>query len=214
MATDDNLASERESRSALSLRERKKDSTRRALAERALHLALEQGYHGFTIADLVDDVGVSRRTFSNYFASKADCIAAVADGWLDDVLDAIRSAPADTSLSEVLRTGLMLVAQQGTDRWGRLQPMISSEPELAAQMLACDEAYVDMVADAVADRAGLAPDDIRVRMVASFAVTAGREVLVRWSSGGQSGGDAALATLMEAAFSIIDATGLAPAPTT
>ncbi len=68
----------------LGLRERKKDATRRALAERALSMARERGYHGFTIADLVEDVGVSRRTFSNYFSSKAECLAAVTEGWLDD----------------------------------------------------------------------------------------------------------------------------------
>ena len=68
------------------LRERKKDATRRALAERAFDLAGQRGFDGFTIAELVADVDVSRRTFSNYFASKADCIAAVTDGWLDDVL--------------------------------------------------------------------------------------------------------------------------------
>ncbi len=195
------------------LRERKKDATRRALAERALELAIERGYHGFTIADLVADVGVSRRTFSNYFAGKAEAIAAVTDGWLDDVLAAIRSAPDDASLSDVLQTGLIAVARQGTARWGTLQPLMDAEPDLAAQMLAGDEAVVDVIAEEVATRSGLPTDDIRVRLLAAFAVTAGREVLTRWASAGRAGGDTALAGLLESAFSIIDISRLTGPPT-
>jgi AcrR family transcriptional regulator len=58
------------------LRASKKRSTRATLAEAALELTRERGYDGFTITDLVDRVGVSRRTFSNYFAGKAECVAA------------------------------------------------------------------------------------------------------------------------------------------
>lgn len=190
------------------LRERKKDATRRALAERAMALAIERGYHGFTIADLVAEVGVSRRTFSNYFTGKAECIAAVTEGWLDDVLTAIRDAPPGASLADVLRTGLIAVARQGTRRWGALQPLVDDEPELAAQMLADDGAIIELVGAEVAAHAGLDTDDIRVRLLASFAVTAGREVLRRWVSNGQAGGDAALAALLESAFSLIDANAL------
>ncbi|HET8590950.1 MAG TPA: TetR/AcrR family transcriptional regulator [Nakamurella sp.] len=196
------------------LRERKKDATRRALAERAMQLAVRHGYHGFTIADLVADVGVSRRTFSNYFASKADCIAAVTEGWLDDVLDAIRRAPVPASLAEVMQSGLMAVARQGTERWGALQPLIDAEPEIAAQILAGDDAVIDLVAGEVAARTGLDTDDIRVRLLAAFAVTAGREVLRRWASTGKAGGDVALAGLLESAFSIIDVSRLTGTPRT
>lgn len=194
------------------LRERKKDATRRALAERALHLALTRGYDGFTIAELVGDVGVSRRTFSNYFTGKAECIAAVTDGWLDDVLDAIRDAPSDASLLDVLQTGLIAVARQGTARWGTLQSLADSEPELAAQLLAGDEAVAAMVGEEVAARAGLDAGDIRVRLLAGFAVTAGREVLSRWAASGRATDNAELAALLESAFSIINPEGLNTQP--
>lgn len=191
------------------LRERKKDATRRALAERAFALAGQRGFDGFTIAELVADVDVSRRTFSNYFASKADCIAAVTDGWLDDVLDAIRDAPRDASLLEVLHTGLTAVAHQGVERWGMLQSLAASEPELQARMLAGDEAVADLVSHEVASRTGLAADDIRVRLLAGFAVTAGREVLTRWALSGRSADNAELAALLDSAFSILNPEALA-----
>ncbi len=194
------------------LRERKKDETRRALAERALRLATERGYHAFTIAELVADVGVSRRTFSNYFASKAECVAAVTDGWLDDVLAAIRDAPADASLLDVLQTGLIAVARQGTERWGALQTLADGEPELAAQVLAGDEAVAELIGTEVAARAGLREGDIRVRLLAGFAVTAGREVLSRWVASGRPGRNSELVDLLESAFSIINPGGLQARP--
>lgn len=194
------------------LRERKKDATRRALAEHALELALQRGFAGFTIAELVADVGVSRRTFSNYFASKADCIAAVTEGWLDDVLEAIRLAPADASLLEVLQTGLIAVAQEGAARWGALQSVADAEPDLQARLLAGDEAVAELVSGEVSARSGLAADDIRVRLVAGFAVTAGREVLTRWAKQDRPGDNAELAALLETAFSVLNPEGLAPPP--
>lgn len=192
------------------LRERKKDATRRALAETALRLTRERGLDGFTISELTDRVGVSRRTFSNYFPSKADCVAAVAEGWLDDVLQAIRRAPADASLLEVLHTGLIEVARQGAQRWAALQEVVDTEPELAARALAGDEAVAEVVGTEVAHRTGLDPDDIRVRLLASFAVTAGREVLTRWTTSGDTTDNAELAALLDSAFSILDPEGLRP----
>lgn len=194
------------------LRERKKDATRRALAERALALALTSGYSGFTIAELVEDVGVSRRTFSNYFASKAEAVAAVTDGWLDDVLDAIRDAPARASLVDILQRALTAVAQEGVERWGALQALADTEPELQAQMLASDEAIADLAAREVALRVGCDVDDIRVRLIARFAVTAGREVLCQWAALGADATDARLADLLTAAFSILNPRALDSRP--
>lgn len=193
----------------IGLRERKKDQTRRALAERAFVLAQSRGFGGFTISELVADVGVSRRTFSNYFASKAECLAAVVEGWLDDVLDAIRQAPADASFLQVLHTGLTAVAGQGVERWGGLQALADREPELAARMLADDEAVAEQVADEIAGRSGLDRSDIRVRLLASFAIAAGREVLCRWAALGEAADNAALGSLLSDAFSILNPDALA-----
>jgi AcrR family transcriptional regulator len=195
-----------------SLRERKKDQTRRALAERAFELAQERGFGGFTISELVADVGVSRRTFSNYFASKAECLAAVLDGWLDDVLEAIRQAPRDASLVQVMHAGLTAVATQGVQRWGALQMLAASEPGLAACMLADDEMVVDQVAAAISARSGPDSSDIRVRLLASFAITAGREVLCRWTALGDAADNAALGRLLSDAFSILNPDALAGPP--
>jgi AcrR family transcriptional regulator len=56
------------------LRTRKKAATRQSLHEAALRLAMAHGLDGVTVEDIADEAGVSRRTFSNYFANKEEAI--------------------------------------------------------------------------------------------------------------------------------------------
>lgn len=42
-------------------------------------LTAERGLNGFTIEELCDEVGVSRRTFFNYFPSKEEAVIGVAE---------------------------------------------------------------------------------------------------------------------------------------
>lgn len=59
-----------------SLRERKKLATRSALHASALALVVERGHDAVTVEEICEPVGVSARTFFNYFPSK---LAAVFD---------------------------------------------------------------------------------------------------------------------------------------
>ncbi len=199
--------------SAAGLRERKKDATRRALAETALNLALEHGYAAVTIADITDAVGVSRRTFSNYFAGKAECVAAVAEGWFDDIAQAITDAPADHPLDVILCESLMRVAADLPDRWERFFGLFHGEPELKAAVIASDEVNVEQLADAIAERCGLPHGDIRARMLAAYGNLAGRACLEKWVLDGRPGGADGFQAQLTLAFSIIDLGSLTGRPT-
>ncbi|RPE78415.1 MULTISPECIES: TetR/AcrR family transcriptional regulator [unclassified Frondihabitans] len=59
--------------------------TRAALVARARHLTARKGLTGFTIQELCDQVGVSRRTFFNYFPTKESAVLGVENG-LDSAL--------------------------------------------------------------------------------------------------------------------------------
>lgn len=55
---------------ASGLRERKKEQTRQALEETILRLVIEKGYENVTVEEVCEQVGISRKTFFNYFSSK------------------------------------------------------------------------------------------------------------------------------------------------
>ncbi len=186
------------------LRKRKKDATRRALAEAALTLALERGYAAVTIADITDAVGVSRRTFSNYFAGKAECMAAVAEGWFDDIGQAISDAPMGQPLDVILCESLLRVAADLPERWERFFGLFHDEPELKAAVVASDEVNVEQLGDAIADRCGLPRGDIRARMLAAYGNLAGSTCLERWVLAGRPHGADGFRDQLTLAFSIID----------
>ena len=54
----------------LGLRERKKEQTRQALEKAILCLVIEKGYEEVTVEEVCQKVGISRKTFFNYFSSK------------------------------------------------------------------------------------------------------------------------------------------------
>ena len=81
--------------SAESLRDRKKAAPRQALHEVALRHALREGLDNVTVERIADEVGVSRRTFSNYFANKEDAILHGERERTRKLLDLLRSRPAD-----------------------------------------------------------------------------------------------------------------------
>lgn len=62
---------------SLSLRERKRTDTFKALHDAAAELVLEHGLNNVTVDEIADRAGVSPRTFFNYFPSKEDAVLGV-----------------------------------------------------------------------------------------------------------------------------------------
>jgi len=192
------------------LRESKKLSTRTALVDCALRLTEERGYDGFTISELVELVGVSRRTFSNYFAGKAECIAVVSERWLDAALDQIDSIPDEVPLMAVLGGVLEKLADQSArDRTG-FPILAGTGSELVTATDAVQITHAERIAALIADRTGIAVDDVRVTLLAQFCLAAGRACTGRWVVAGRPGGPAALAAELELALSLIDPSRLVP----
>jgi hypothetical protein len=82
--------------------------------------------------------------------------------------------------------------------------LLHDEPELKAMVGAIDEASCEQLVQVVAPRLGLEVDDIRVRMLSSFGILAGRTCLEDWVLRGRPAGSESFAAQLELALSIID----------
>lgn len=87
----------------IGLRERKKIKARLAIERAALELVLERGYDGTTVEDICERAEVSKKTFFNYFPSKAAVISGrMADFPEADQLVAMMEAHSEMCYLDVL----------------------------------------------------------------------------------------------------------------
>lgn len=159
--------------SVSTLRERKKAATRLSLHEAALRLAMAGGLDSVTIDDIADAVGVSRRTFSNYFANKEDAVLHADRERTRRMLDLVRGRPAAETSWLALRQAAGELYRQTTlpdpDRLAQLR-LLRRHPSLLARQAADQMALERDLADALVDRGD---DDAELPrlMAATFLAT-------------------------------------------
>ncbi|MBA8989586.1 AcrR family transcriptional regulator [Curtobacterium pusillum] len=168
----------------MSTTERTRALRRRMIVE-ARRSTVEHGLHGFTIEQLCDTVGVSRRTFFNHFASKEDVVLGIELHANEDVLvdfAAGRAVPTDLDpLGSIVGLAIEHVHLVGLDRADEalVRQVFEREPALVARFLSATDVQLAKVTDAVGQRFGWTdPDDRRPRLVVETAagllkVTAG-----------------------------------------
>ncbi len=186
------------------LRERKKAETRRELSAAAVRLCLARGYELVTVADIADAAGVSRRTFSNYFAGKAECVAAFGHHLADEIVELAGRAPAGTELGVVLRRGMHDFADRLDAGFDDFMLLMQREPDLMAAGIATEAVVVDQLAGVLAALSGTASSDIRVRAFAVCCISIVKISFDRWIADGRPDGTAGLDRLLERAFSVVN----------
>ncbi|MGN9839644.1 TetR/AcrR family transcriptional regulator [Nonomuraea sp. H19] len=92
------------------LRERKKEQTRRRIAEVALRLFDERGYEAVTVNEIAEAAGVAKVTLFTYFPAK-DCL--VTDGVKDDLAAIVAGRGEGCSPIGALRRHYRSMAAQG-----------------------------------------------------------------------------------------------------
>src|SRR3954447_25654665 len=75
------------------LRERKKEQTRRQIAETARRLFGERGFEQVTVAEIARAADVSAQTVFNYFPTKEDLVYWRLGDFEDELLTAVRERP-------------------------------------------------------------------------------------------------------------------------
>ncbi|MBN2622374.1 MAG: TetR family transcriptional regulator [Acidimicrobiales bacterium] len=171
------------STTATGLRERKKERTRRAIADVALDLFESRGYGQTTVDDIAAAADVSPRTFFRYFASKDEAVFERADDVREAFTALLSSRPDDEPLLVSLREiGNALISRELVDeaRLRRLLVLIQAEPALRSRYNHLIDLIESELTVWAADRLGAAPTDLRPRLVAAAVLAARRVATDTW----------------------------------
>lgn len=167
------------------LRTRKKAATRQSLHEAALRLAVKHGLDGVTVEDIADEVGVSRRTFSNYFANKEDAILHADRERTAELVSLVEGRPASEPPWQALRaaTGVLYRAQSTPDpEWVSQLRLLRRHPSLLAQQ-AGDHITLEQDLATVLLKRGHELDEETAKLMASTFLAVVRTASVLWLEG-------------------------------
>ena len=177
------------------LRERKKEQTRRHIAESARELFSERGFEHVTIAAVAEAADVAVQTVFNYFPTKEDLVYWRLSSFEEELLTAVRERPPGESAIEAFQR--FLLAQPGLmgkhtpearDELTAFTRMIVDSPALRAREGQIFSGYTDALAGLLAEQTGARPDDIRPR-VAAHAMIGIHRALIDYSRGRIVDGD-------------------------
>jgi TetR/AcrR family transcriptional regulator, regulator of mycofactocin system len=189
-----------------SLRERKKDRTRRAIERAALDLFEEHGFDGATVDDVAAAADIAPRTFFHYFPSKEDVVLADYAGRLEQLVATLREGPADESPWRALRAAFVAVSadyESQRSQMLRRFRIISTAPSVGARSLQLQADWETTVAGIVAGWLGTDSElQIVPRLLAGAALSAMRASMALWLAGG---GKASPPELMAKCFDLFDA---------
>jgi AcrR family transcriptional regulator len=175
----------------ISLRERKKARTRRALVEAALRLFAERGFEATTVADIAEAADVSPRTFFTYFPAKEDVLFADAQDRIERLRDALAKRAPDESFLDALRRAARDILADRTfqaEAQRTHMQVIAANPALGARGLQDLLAAEQVVAAAIAADLGVDQTDPQPQVAAAAAVNALRGAFMAWFLSG-GGGD-------------------------
>ncbi|QAY71845.1 TetR/AcrR family transcriptional regulator [Xylanimonas protaetiae] len=190
-------ASERPGRREPGLRERKKVARRGAIVDAAQQLVLAQGLDDVTVEMISARVGISARTFFNYFDSKDDAVLGLEDVTIDVDAAARFAAGGPTGhLMADLQTVVASVLQSVSPDEGRARcahEIARSHPRLLHRQVLWMERYKADLTALFAARRAVDPDAVPVddETLAMIVVVLLRSAAVAWERDGYAGDAAA-----------------------
>lgn len=149
----------------------------------AVRLADEHGLDGFTMDELAEAAGVSRRTLFNYFPGKVDAVLGVWPTLDDDDVDEFRAGGPAGDLVDDLRTLILpLLETEVVDREhvARGRRVLLGNPRLLATVHERYEALSTDIVDHVIAREGKTFDTFRARVAVTLLAALFDSALDAW----------------------------------
>ncbi len=165
-----------------SLRDRKREQTRRDLALAAYTIVRDSGVDAVTAEAVADRAGVSRRTFFNYFPSVESVLTASVAEFFASLSRRLEARPD----GEPVGASLLSVVDDRTDldlveRVGVLAAAGETSPHAKGLILGELHAWVDWFEGWLRGRLGPEPSELRVATIAGAVIGAGEAALRVWS---------------------------------
>lgn len=178
-----------------SLRDRRRDQTRRSIHDATLELSHELGFAQVTVDAISARAGVSPRTFFNYFPSKEAAVVLDPPVQLrGERAERFAAGPTTPPRELLLELSHLLLEQLETSPVDRaaaegLFVIASQHPSVFAHMVGQLDAVRLELADAATRRLGPDSEPQVAHLVASLAMAAVRSGLEDWAAGRGHGGE-------------------------
>jgi len=194
-----------------SRRELNKAATRQAITDAAMDLLRTRGPGNFTVEDIADAAGISRRTFFNYFGSTEAALASVTFGFLDTALQQFRLRPAGEPILESARAALVELADPMTVApVAELYSLGQTNPQLSRSELEAWDHCTEQIIEAARERFALTAaddvDELYLRALAGSVISCGKAAMDVWFA--RCGGDLTPESLSVLRQLLIDSMGL------
>ncbi len=157
-----------------SLRERKKEQTRRLIAETARRLFAERGFDAVTVAEVAREADVSQATVFNYFPTKEDLFYSGLEAFEEALLSAIRNREPNESVLDafgrfVLEPRGLLAATEpeAVEHLAAITRTITDSRALLAREQRIFDRYTASLAALIAEETGAGPDEVEPRVAAT-----------------------------------------------
>jgi AcrR family transcriptional regulator len=177
-----------------------KEFVAREIEEVAIRLFAERGYENVTAADIAEAMGVSRRTFFRYFASKDQVLQAHAVRLQARVIRAFERRPSDEAAAAALCNAFLDTADVAQDERASMQlrnRVLRDYQEQSGWVVMSPEIAGEL-AELVAARMKLdAVTDVRPRLLVTTIWAAADTATAHWVA---SGDDQPLTAAMRYAF--------------
>ncbi len=143
----------------------RRQETARQLTSVARRLTAERGLNGFTVEEVCAEVGVSRRTFFNYYPSKEEAVIGTNEDGVMDELAVQFLDRASRGWAAVLDDLVDLAASHastatlGAEELAELMRVLDREPRILARFIGLSRERDQQVLELIAHREGVSTSD-------------------------------------------------------
>jgi AcrR family transcriptional regulator len=168
------------------LRERRKEETRRLLEEKARRLFARHGFRGTSIDQIAAAAGVSRTTFFRYFPSKEAVVFASQQEGAEDFARLLAERPREENPLRAFEEAVVALARRSEEdvvrkrRALEVWALYAANPELRARMIENRQAWVGQMARVLAQRDGLQEPAPRHLISSAVAMVLLQQVNEEW----------------------------------